>query len=128
MKENVYTVEAHKAGAVGIIISGGGKKGVRHSYIDPIPAITMEDSLDLENALKKDKNVQVTLKTKTELRKTYSQNIIATLKAQKGAKNPKTYILGAHYDGVDNPAANDNASGTATMMEIAKQLSKKIEP
>ncbi|MDQ0416447.1 Zn-dependent M28 family amino/carboxypeptidase [Croceifilum oryzae] len=51
--------------------------------------------------------------------------IIATLKAQKEAKNPKTYILGAHYDGVDNPAANDNASGTATMMEITKQLSKK---
>lgn len=35
------------------------------------------------------------------------------------------FVLGAYYDGVDTPAANDNASGTATMLEVARVLSKK---
>ncbi|MEN8907528.1 MAG: M28 family metallopeptidase, partial [Clostridiales bacterium] len=33
-------------------------------------------------------------------------------------------IIGAHYDGVDCPAANDNASGTATMLELARVISE----
>lgn len=34
------------------------------------------------------------------------------------------YIVGAHYDSVDNPGADDNASGTAGVMEAARVLSQ----
>ncbi len=34
------------------------------------------------------------------------------------------YILGAHYDSVNSPGADDNASGTAGMMEAARVLSQ----
>jgi hypothetical protein len=34
------------------------------------------------------------------------------------------YIVGAHYDSVNNPGADDNASGTAGVMEAARVLSK----
>ena len=33
------------------------------------------------------------------------------------------YVLGAHYDSVNNPGADDNASGTALMLEAARVLS-----
>ena len=34
------------------------------------------------------------------------------------------YILGAHYDSVDNPGADDDASGVAGLLEIARVLSQ----
>jgi len=34
------------------------------------------------------------------------------------------YIVGAHYDSVSNPGADDNASGTAAVMEAARVLSR----
>ncbi len=34
------------------------------------------------------------------------------------------YILGAHYDSANGPGADDNASGTAGMMEAARVLSQ----
>jgi Zn-dependent M28 family amino/carboxypeptidase len=41
-----------------------------------------------------------------------------------GVTNPdEIYIIGAHYDSVDNPGADDNASGTAAVMEAARVLS-----
>lgn len=51
------------------------------------------------------------------------QNIIGHL---PGMENPDTvYIIDAHYDGVSNgPAADDNASGTAGVMEAARILSQ----
>ena len=40
----------------------------------------------------------------------------------------KVVIVGAHYDGVDTPAANDNASGTSVILEIARILKEqKVE-
>jgi hypothetical protein len=34
------------------------------------------------------------------------------------------YLVGAHYDSVNNPGADDNASGTAAVMELARVLSQ----
>ena len=45
------------------------------------------------------------------------QNVIAE---KLGTTQPGTiYILGAHYDTVNNPGADDNASGVAALLEIA---------
>ncbi len=34
------------------------------------------------------------------------------------------YIVGAHYDSVNNPGADDNASGTAAVVELARLISQ----
>jgi aminopeptidase YwaD len=48
-----------------------------------------------------------------------SQNVVATL---KGA-SARTIILGAHYDTKrPSPGANDNGTGTAALLEIARDL------
>jgi Zn-dependent M28 family amino/carboxypeptidase len=42
-----------------------------------------------------------------------------------GTVNPTSYyIVGAHYDSVNNPGADDNASGVAGVMEAARVLSQ----
>jgi len=44
---------------------------------------------------------------------------------QTGTVYPEQiYILGAHYDSVGNPGADDNASGTAGVLEAARVLSQ----
>lgn len=41
-----------------------------------------------------------------------------------GATYPEQiYVMGAHFDSVDNPGADDNASGVALMLETARVLS-----
>ena len=59
----------------------------------------------------------------TEVHVKPSQNVIATKPATRQKSDTPTIVIGAHYDGVDTPAANDNASGTATMLEVARVLS-----
>jgi len=49
------------------------------------------------------------------------RNIIAT---QTGTTNPNNvYIIRAHYDSVANYSADDNATGTAAVLETARILS-----
>jgi uncharacterized protein with GYD domain len=49
-------------------------------------------------------------------------NVVAT---KTGWKFPNSqYIIGAHYDSVNNPGADDDASGVAAMLEIAHVLSQ----
>ncbi len=49
-------------------------------------------------------------------------NVVAT---QRGCTYPDSeYIIGGHYDSVNNPGADDNASGVAGVMEIARVLSQ----
>jgi len=49
------------------------------------------------------------------------RNIIAT---QTGVTNPNNiYVISAHYDSVANFCADDNASGTAAIIELARILS-----
>lgn len=41
------------------------------------------------------------------------------------ARRAEVVLIGAHYDGVlDKPAANDNASGTAALIELARALAQ----
>jgi len=49
-------------------------------------------------------------------------NVVAT---QTGTAYPsRVYIIGAHYDSVNNPGADDNASGVAAVLEAARILSQ----
>jgi len=60
-----------------------------------------------------------------EIEPVTSQNVIGTLYSKDQKNNTPTIVIGAHYDCVDTPGANDNASGTATMLEIARVLSQQ---
>lgn len=55
---------------------------------------------------------------------TYSGSTYYNVTAVKvGAVNPNNYvILGAHYDSVNNPGADDDASGVAALLEAARVL------
>ena len=53
-------------------------------------------------------------------------NIVAT---QVGLDDPDTVVVvGAHFDSVNNPGADDNATGTALVMEVARVLSAHRSP
>lgn len=50
------------------------------------------------------------------------ENVVAT---QVGTVYPdEEYIIGAHYDSVNNPGADDNASGVALVLEAARVISQ----
>jgi hypothetical protein len=49
-------------------------------------------------------------------------NVVAEL---PGTTRPdEIYIVGAHFDSVNNPGADDNASGTAAVIELARLISQ----
>lgn len=123
------TQNAAKAGAIGVIIYNNAS-GIVNGTLGQetaIPALGISDTdgANLVHLLNSSQQVNITMKADTEIIQTYSQNIIGTYQAAKKSDPAKTLILGAHYDGVDTAAANDNASGTATMLEVARLLSKK---
>lgn len=120
---------ATEAGAVGAIIYNNEEGSINGTLGEPskIPAVSLSqaDGEALRNQLKTGQSVETTLITDVEMYPSYSQNVIGTIQAKKNPKKAKTIVVGAHYDGVDTPAANDNASGTGTLLELAQVLSKE---
>lgn len=90
-----------------------------------IPAfmIHIKDAESLKSLVENGQSPKVSMIADCESKDTTSKNIIGTLKSKK--EGAKTLIVGAHYDGVDTPAANDNGSGISTILEVARVLSKK---
>ncbi|MEY4603988.1 MAG: hypothetical protein RIT43_1280 [Bacteroidota bacterium] len=74
---------------------------------------------------------ELMLDVQSQLQKNYSSNnVVGFLPSSRFSR--KTLVLSAHYDhlgrmGRDTyfPGANDNASGTATMLAVAKELVRK---
>jgi len=51
------------------------------------------------------------------------RNIEVTIAAQPSSATPETIVVGAHYDSAPGtPGANDNASGTAAVIELSRLL------
>lgn len=125
------TQNAAKAGAVGAIIFNNESGNINGTLGEPtdIPAVSLSDAEGeaLKERLDQGDKLVLTLKVDTVLKNSYSQNVIGTIRGKKGSpfKEKKTIVVGAHYDGVDTPAANDNASGTGTLLELARVLSKR---
>ncbi|GGA43646.1 aminopeptidase YwaD [Kroppenstedtia guangzhouensis] len=120
---------AAQAGAVGAIIYNNTEGPVNGTLGEPaqIPVVSLskEDGEALKSQLTTGQRVEATMVADVELFPSHSQNVIGTIPAQKGPKKAKTIVVGAHYDGVDSAAANDNASGTGTLLELARVLSKE---
>lgn len=66
--------------------------------------------------------LRTTLEPFTHNEETY-YNVVGVLPGTTARSN-ETYIIGGHYDSVDNPGADDDGSGVAGVMEAARVLSK----
>ncbi|SDX02485.1 aminopeptidase YwaD [Marininema mesophilum] len=120
--------QAAKAGAIGVLIYNnvdGSLNGTLGTPGDvPTLGLSKADGEALLAKVQSKKSITATMKADIEMNPSYSQNVIGTIKAKQGnTAKAKTIVIGAHYDGVDTPAANDNASGTSTLLEVAKALS-----
>ncbi|PTM57650.1 M20/M25/M40 family metallo-hydrolase [Desmospora activa] len=122
---------AADAGAVGTIIYNNVDGELNGTLGEPgsIPTVSLSknDGETLKGILDSGETVETHLITDVELNPSYSQNVIGTIKAKKGdTRKAKTIVVGAHYDSVQgSPGANDNASGSATLLELAQVLSKE---
>lgn len=114
---------AENAGAIAVVMYNNASGNVNPTLGDykaniPYLSISLEDGEKIKAEMEKDK-VNVSIKSK---HLTSSQNVIATRKP-KNIKNPEIVYVTAHYDSVPYaPGANDNASGTSMLLELAKIL------
>ena len=116
------------AGAVAAVIYNNVDGLFRGAMLTPgrIPAVSISSEsgqaiLDLMAG----GEIEVTVSVALELRN--SQNVIA--EKQGTADDGTAVVLGGHYDTVPNvPGANDNGSGIATLVTIARKLADKSYP
>ncbi|MGL6105777.1 M20/M25/M40 family metallo-hydrolase [Romboutsia sp.] len=118
-------------GAIGVIIYNkdpGMVNGTLGSLDDskgPTVGMAKEDGDSLVTKLKAGETINTSLQVKTLIKpNSNSYNVIGEIPAHNNSKDPKTIVIGAHFDSVSCPGANDNASGTATILELAKLLSQ----
>ena len=127
-RETFYdkTKRAAEKGALGIVIyddiSQDGIAGTL-GQVSTIPAISLGSDLakDLKEKLESGQNIQVSMTVVSMFQASTSRNIIGKYVSDNNPKG-QYLILSAHYDGVDTPAANDNASGVAVVLELARVL------
>ena len=117
---------AHDAGAVGAVIYNNEPGNFTGTLFSPglIPAVAISQE-DGERILEfvDSGEVQASIKVRSEVKG--SGNVIAELPGT----GPGIVVLGAHYDTVsDVPGANDNTSGTATLLAVARQLAESSFP
>jgi Zn-dependent M28 family amino/carboxypeptidase len=125
---------AQAAGAVGVVIFNEGNDdpnddrfGVVNGTLDPpqddIPVIGTSFAVGKElYDLQKNSPVTVRLKVDAGVVTTPATNVIADTEAGRA---DRTVVVGAHLDSVaEGPGINDNGSGTATILEVALQMSK----
>jgi aminopeptidase YwaD len=118
-----------EAGAIGLIISNTGGIMRTHSLppeepdIIPVVSIAGKDGEKLITDIAKHKQLQVRLILNAKRGKVESSNVIARLTGHKSIH--QKVILSAHMDtAIGSPGANDNASGIAALLEIARVLTK----
>jgi aminopeptidase YwaD len=92
----------------------------------PIPAVTLlgsEGQALREQLQNGPVRVGVTVDAETVTRQ--SRNVIG----MRPGRRPEAIIIGAHFDSVPaGPGANDNASGTATVLELARYFAQRDYP
>jgi aminopeptidase YwaD len=113
---------AAAAGAVGVIIynnTGGRLQGTLASP-SAIPAAAVDRATG--DLLRSRVGATVRLSVRGQVQETATTNIIGTLPGQ----TDEVLILGAHYDSVPvSPGANDNGSGVAVVLEVARVLASQ---
>ncbi len=123
--EKVDNVAA--AGAIGAVIYNNQSGTFVGSLVSAsqIPVVGISDS-DGEALLDRLRNgpvtAQLAVDASTETRA--AANVVATKPG-----GPQTVVIGGHFDSVSaGPGANDNASGTAVMLELARVMAYRSSP
>ena len=114
---------AVNAGAIGLVVVNNNTDnffGALGEAADiPVLALAGDDGGPLLDRLQS-RSLEADMAVNAAERSVTGHNVIAHL---EGFTQPRV-IVGGHYDSVtDSPGANDNASGTAVVLEIARQLS-----
>ncbi|MBS3787350.1 M28 family peptidase [Candidatus Bipolaricaulota bacterium] len=94
--------------------------------LGPIPGIAIsKETGDKIRRISSDGEIQkASISVKAESGNSTSQNVYASVSGDNNKKKSEI-LLGGHLDGHDiSPAAEDNASGTTTLLEVARVLSK----
>jgi len=116
---------AADAGAIAVIVYNNAPQLFGGTMRDPptIPTLAMSGrESDKVLASLNQGTVKIKIDSDTQKTKKVAHNIIAT----KLGTNGKTLVLGGHYDTVAAaPGANDNGSGTAVVIELARILAKR---
>ncbi|QVK21190.1 M28 family peptidase [Mycoplasmatota bacterium] len=110
-------------GAIAVIIINSEDVPLNATLLEksPIPAVavSLSEGFKIMDAMSNE-NVSVDLLVDTTIEDGISNNVIGLKSSNK--EDARTLIIGAHYDSVDCPGANDNASGVAGLMELAYVL------
>lgn len=119
-----FTPPDEKVIANKFTVSGSNAIGGRFMTIT---TITKGDYEKLTGALSRKQEIDISeyVKYDTERKVNHSQNIIATKISSGSSSNTPLIIVGAHYDCANNPGADDNASGVASLVELSRVLSNK---
>lgn len=122
---------AQAAGAKGVILYNNvegafnGTLGEFSSKRVPSTSIGQKDGEALAAKLKAGETLTINLEVKTSVEQdSYSYNVIASLPAAKNPRTAQTIVVGAHMDSVQCAGANDNATGTVSIIEAARILSQ----
>jgi aminopeptidase YwaD len=111
--------QAAARGAVAIVVVNNEPGGVRGTYgaVGPIPGVTVAGR-DGEGLFSRS-GERVRLVVGSVLEQAQARNVIA----RRADSRAPAVIVGGHYDSVQGaPGANDNASGTVTVLELARSL------
>ncbi len=116
---------AASAGARAVLIynNASGLYGgtLRDRVAIPAIALSGKDGQNLLGALSNGV-VKIRIDSDTQITQKTGHNIVAT----KRGSSDKTIVLGGHYDSVAaGPGANDNGSGTAVLIELARVLAQR---
>jgi len=120
----VKAQNAFDRGAVGVIIfnnvSGSMSGTLGQNFTIPVVSLTLAQGQYFLDQLDQG---PVTVKLTVATVPYYSPNVIASKPAKHKNANDQVVLLTAHLDSVANaPGANDNASGVAGVLELAKIL------
>ncbi|HUF54626.1 MAG TPA: M28 family metallopeptidase [Dehalococcoidia bacterium] len=112
---------AREAGAIGVLVfnNQGGPFGgtLRDQVPMPVVSISREDGGALQDLLASE-DVTMTLDVELQVNESSSNNVIG-----RPPGGGCRIVAGGHYDSVETgPGANDNASGTGVVLEIARGL------
>ena len=129
MHDRIYTLA--DAGAVAVVISQSLGEHIQFPIVSgvdlPVPALFLHQTNHARQLIDlAAKGNELVVSVKIEAERLESQNVIAEL---RGTGN-EVVVVGAHYDIVPETktGANDNASGTAVLLSLAKALSGKTLP
>ncbi len=118
---------AARAGAVAVIIANHQPGNYNGSLVStsaiPAVSVSQEDGAAIRRAIRAGgATARVTVNASTE--QSTGANVVATRPG-----GPQTLVIGGHIDSVAaGPGANDNGSGTAVVLELARVLASRPTP